>query len=79
MSIGVKVVRTLELSVPDLGSAIKKAREKDPRSLTVICGAAGMTTANWYRIESEKQLLPEETLRRIESVLDVNFGVKFDE
>ncbi|ABW32246.1 conserved hypothetical protein (plasmid) [Acaryochloris marina MBIC11017] len=38
-----------------------------------------MSATNWYRIESEKQLLPEETLRKIESVLGVDFGIKFDE
>ena len=76
---GVKVIRTLELSVPGLGDRIKNARENDPRSLSVICGAIGMSATNWYRIESEKQLLPEETLRKIESALNVDFGVKFDE
>ncbi|WP_041661334.1 helix-turn-helix domain-containing protein [Acaryochloris marina] len=76
---GVKVVRTQEISVPGLGDRIKSARENDPRSLSAICGATGMSATNWYRIESEKQLLPEETLRKIESVLGVDFGIKFDE
>ena len=34
---------------------------------------------NWYRIEDEKQTLPLETLRSIEKVLGVDFGVKFPE
>ncbi len=75
----VRVVRTQEREIPNLGKRIKKAREADTRSLTQICALAGMTTANWYRIESEKQVLPEETLRRIEQVLGVDFGVVFDE
>ncbi|MGR3280314.1 helix-turn-helix domain-containing protein [Acaryochloris marina NIES-2412] len=76
---GVKVIRTLEIRVPGLGDRIKNAREKDSRSLSAICGAIGMSATNWYRIESEKQLLPEETLRKIESVLGVDFGVEFEE
>jgi transcriptional regulator with XRE-family HTH domain len=75
----VKVVRTQEREVPNLGKRIEKARKADSRSLTQLCALVGMTAANWYRIESEKQMLPEETLRRIEEVLGVDFGVSFDD
>ena len=37
-----------------------------------------MSQMNWYRIEKEEQDLPEPTLLKIEEVLGVNFGVKFD-
>jgi hypothetical protein len=37
-----------------------------------------MTTMNWYRIEAEEtKALPIETLRRIEDVLGMDFGVQF--
>lgn len=72
-----KVTRTITVDTPGLGKRIKTAREADPRSLTDICSAVGMTTANWYRIEAEKQVLPESTLRKIETVLGVDFGIKF--
>nr|WP_237741490.1 helix-turn-helix transcriptional regulator [Anabaena sp. PCC 7108] len=54
-------------------------RESDPRSLKAICEAAGISQMNWYRIEKEQQSLPEETLRKIEEVLGVDFGVSFDD
>jgi hypothetical protein len=74
----VKVVRTVVKDIDGLGAQIKAAREKDKRKLTKICAEADMTTANWYRIEGEKQDLPEETLRRVEAILGIDFGVTFD-
>jgi transcriptional regulator with XRE-family HTH domain len=74
-----KVTKTTTLDVPGLGARIKAAREADTRSLTSICQRVGMTTMNWYRIEAEQQSLPIETLRKIEQVLNVDFGVSFDE
>ena len=79
-AIKMRVRQTREREVPQLGRKIKEAREKDPRSLTDICQLVGMTTSNWYRIEKEEtKVLPEETLRNIEKVLNMNFGVNFDE
>lgn len=76
MSTAMKVVRTIELEVTGLGDRIKKARLNDKRSLTQLAALAGMTTANWYRIESEKfSSLPLETLKKIESALGIDFGV----
>lgn len=72
-----KVRKVIDKEVPDLGARIKAARVADKRSLTEICAQISMTTMNWYRIESEEtKALPIETLRRIEEVLDVNFGVE---
>lgn len=73
-----KVTRLTEKEVPGLGDRIRAAREADTRSLTTLCKLVGMTPMNWYRIEKEEaKSLPEETLRRIESVLGVDFGVDF--
>ena len=75
-----KVRKTIDLEVPGLGERIRQARESDRRSLTEICRQIPMTTMNWYKIEaSETKALPVETLRRIEEVLGVDFGVCFDE
>ena len=74
-----KVVRKIVIEVPGLGQRIKEAREADSRSLKTIAGAAGMTPMNWYRIESEEQELPEETLRKVEAALAINFGVSFND
>ena len=77
MVASVKVFRTIEVDVPELGDRIKAARESDGRPLHEIASAAGMSSQNWYRIEKERQALPEETLRLIEKVLSIDFGVKF--
>lgn len=75
-----KVRRTTDVEVPNLGQKIREARKTDPRSLTELAAAAGMTTANWYVIEAEEiKALPVETLRRIEQVLGTSFDVEFDE
>lgn len=73
-----KVVRETTVDVPNLGQQIEQARKADARSLKAICDAIGMSAMNWYRIEREQQDLPEETLRKIEAVLGVDFGVKFE-
>lgn len=73
-----KVERKIIIDAPGLGTRIKAAREADTRSLKDIASAANMSSMNWYRIEAEEQTLPEETLRKIEEVLGVDFGVKFN-
>ena len=74
-----KVRKVIEIEVPELGSRIRQAREADSRSLAEICRQMPMSTMNWYRIESEEtKALPVETLKRIEEVLGVDFGVNFD-
>lgn len=75
-----KVKKVLEIEVPGLGDRIRKVREADSRSLAEICRQIPMSSMNWYRIEAEEtKALPIETLRRIEEVLGVDFGVKFDQ
>ncbi|MUL39445.1 transcriptional regulator [Gloeocapsopsis sp. AAB1 = 1H9] len=74
-----RVERRIIVEAPGLGAQIKAARESDPRSLKDIASAANMSSMNWYRIEAEEQTLPEETLRKIEEVLGVDFGVVFDD
>jgi transcriptional regulator with XRE-family HTH domain len=73
-----KVTKTISIDVPGLGAKIKEFRETDSRSLKAICEAVGMSQMNWYRIEEEKQSLPLETLRKIEEVLGVDFGVNLE-
>jgi transcriptional regulator with XRE-family HTH domain len=74
-----KVVKEIEVDVPDLGVRIKEARENDPRSLRAIAKAAGMSATNWLRIEEENnKTLPLKTLKTIQNVLGVSFGVEID-
>jgi transcriptional regulator with XRE-family HTH domain len=78
MVASVKVERTQLIDAPGLGAQIKAAREGSDRPLRELANAAEMTTANWYRIENEEvKRLPEPTLRKIEQVLGVDFGVSF--
>lgn len=71
-----KVRWVKEKEFPGLGEKIRSARESDKRSLAEICRQVGMTTMNWYKIESEEtKALPIETLRRIEEVLGISLGV----
>lgn len=75
-----KVRKTIDIEIPGLGEKIRKIRERDSRSLTEICRQIPMTTMNWYKIEAEEtKALPIETLRRIETVLGVDFGIEFDD
>ena len=78
VSFSMKVTKTVSTDVPKLGAKIKQAREADLRSLKAICELVGMSQTNWYRIEEEKQTLPIETLRKIEEVLGIDFGVKLE-
>ena len=74
-----KVRKVTDVAVQHLGKAIYEARKKDSRSLAEICTLVDMTPSNWNRIEKEQtKFLPLETLRKIEEVLGVDFGVQFD-
>ncbi len=73
-----KVQRIIEIDIPDMGFRIEQARRRDPRLIEKIAKECGMTRANWYKIEQGKnKTLTEETLRKIEKVLGVDFGIKF--
>ncbi|WP_026733971.1 helix-turn-helix domain-containing protein [Fischerella sp. PCC 9605] len=75
-----QIERVIRIDAPGIGAKIKEARERDPRSVEELAKAANMTRANWYRIEREENdVLPEPTLRKIEEVLGVDLGVRFDD
>ncbi len=80
MSFNVQIERVMRIDAPGIGAKIKEARERDLRSVEELAKAADMTRANWYRIEREENdVLPEPTLRKIEKVLGVDFGVSFND
>ncbi len=71
--------KTIDKEVPGLADRIKEARLKDERSLVKICQEMGMTPMNWYRVEKgETKTVPLETLKKIEKVLGIDFGIQFD-
>ncbi|MCA2504913.1 MAG: helix-turn-helix transcriptional regulator [Microcystis sp. M54BS1] len=80
MSVKVNRIIKKEVEVADLGKKIKKAREASDRSVTSLAKEVGISRNYWYQLEAEAVLsgIAEETLRKIESALNVNFGVRFD-
>lgn len=81
MTVRVRRIIKQEIEVPGLGAAIKHARESSGRSLTSLAKAAGISRNYWYQLESEAVLggIAEDTLRKVEEVLSVNFGVSFED
>ncbi|MEO0534201.1 MAG: helix-turn-helix transcriptional regulator [Cyanobacteria bacterium P01_A01_bin.123] len=79
----VQVKRVIEETwdFPGLGSAIKQAREADPRSLTQLCQVADLSRAYWYQLENEDLRAPatESAIRKIERALGIDLGVEFDD
>lgn len=80
MAVKVKRIVKQEIDVPDLGEKIKRARESDRRSLSSLAKAAGISRNYWYQLEEEAVMggVAESTLRKIEDVLGVDFGVRFE-
>lgn len=68
-----------EVDIPGLGDEIKRAREADSRSVTELAKTAGISRNYWYQLEAEAVLggVAEDTLRKVEQVLGVDLGVKF--
>lgn len=77
----VKIRRSTDVEIKGIGEKIKQARKADGRPVEVLASAADMSRAYWHDIEAERirDALPEVTLRKIEQVLGVNFGVQFDD
>jgi transcriptional regulator with XRE-family HTH domain len=70
----VRITVTDSWDIPGLEQKIKQARLATGTSMTVLCGAAKITSAYWYRIEAGQiNSLPVETLRRIEAALGYAF------
>lgn len=67
-----------EVEVEGLGSRIRDARLKSDKSLDQICKEVGVSRTYWYDIEKEvlRGTLSLENLKKIEEVLEVDFGVK---
>jgi transcriptional regulator with XRE-family HTH domain len=79
MPVRVRRIIKQEVDAPGLGEQIKKAREADERSVTQLAKAVGISRNYWYQLEAEAVLggVAEDTLRKIEEVLSVDFGVSF--
>lgn len=76
MALAMKIYREISVEVTGLGERIRQARKLDHRTMTELAKLAGMTPANWYKLEKEEyRKVPLKTLRRIEQTLGVDFGI----
>ena len=75
----VRRIIKIEVDSPDLGERIREARIKDGRSVTKLSKLAGFSRHYWYQLEAEAVIggIAEKTLRDVEAVLGVDFGVRF--
>lgn len=81
MPVRVRRIIKQEIDVPGLGQKIKNSRESDSRSLKELAETVGISRNYWYQLEAEAVLggVAEDTLRKMEQVLGVDFGVRFDD
>lgn len=81
MTMKVRRIVKQEVDINNLGNRIKEARLKSDRSLSQLAASVGISRNYWYQLEAEAVLggVAEDTLRKIENVLGVDLGVKFDE
>lgn len=81
MAVKVRRIVKLEVEIPDLGKRIKESREADPRSVTKLAKTVGISRNYWYQLEAEAVLggVAEDTIRKIEEVLNADFGISFDD
>lgn len=79
MAVRVRRIIKQEVDIPNLGQKLKAAREADSRSVSEIARTVGVSRNYWYQLEAEAVLggVAEETLRKIENVLGIDFGVDF--
>ena len=81
MTVKVRRIVKLEIDIPNLGKRIKEAREADSRSVTKLAKTVGISRNYWYQLEAEAVLggVAEDTIRKIEKVLDIDFDISFDD
>jgi len=79
----VRVQKVVSKEVEGLGQKIKAARMLKGLETGIkqkdLAKAAGISIMTWNRLERETQPLDIATLRKIEAVLDVDFGVSLDD
>ncbi|MEP0872429.1 helix-turn-helix transcriptional regulator [Trichocoleus desertorum AS-A10] len=63
----------------ELPVQLRSALERSNKSASKLCNEVGISRTYWYRlINGEEEAIAEETLRKLEAALDVNFGVSFE-
>ncbi len=75
----VKVRKYQEFEIKDFGKKLKQYRLADGRSAQVLATFAGISIGYWYQLEKEeREWISAEVLQGIESLVGVEFGIKFE-
>lgn len=78
MAVKVRKIERKEIEVPELPKQMAQAQKKSGKSISEICEAVGFSRTYWYQIvNGREEAIAEETLRKIEETLGVDFGVSF--
>jgi transcriptional regulator with XRE-family HTH domain len=78
MAVKVRKIERKEIETPELPKQIAQAQKKSGKPISEICEAVGFSRTYWYQIvNGREEAIAEETLRKIEEVLGVDFGVHF--
>jgi predicted transcriptional regulator len=75
------VYKTIKIPIDarEFGRSLRDLRRKDGRSVQTLATHAEVSHAYWYELEKgEVKHLDETRLRRIEKVMNHDFGVNFD-
>jgi transcriptional regulator with XRE-family HTH domain len=76
----VRKIERKEVEVPDLSKRIAQAHKKTGKPVSEVCKAVGFSRAYWYQVVNGREdAIAEDTLRKIEKILDVSFGVNFND
>lgn len=80
---GIKVHRriTQTIDIPDLSEKVRQAQEESGLSVSEVCRRIRISRTYWYKLVNDElsEGLAEPTLRKIEEVLGVDFGVSFND
>lgn len=70
------VIVKKSIEIPGLGQKIRLAQRASTYSVKELASIVGIGQAHWHMIIAEKKSLAYEHLRKIEEVLEVDFGVE---
>lgn len=71
-----RIFVTKEREYPDIPKRLAEARKQCPKSVSRICGEAGISPAYWYQIVGgDAKGMPLATLQALERALGTNLGI----
>ena len=77
-SVKVRRIQKIEVDVPELPELLKDALKKSGKSVSALCGEVDISRTYWYQLTTGREdAVSEDTLRKIEAALGVDFNVDF--